>query len=122
MKQADLGLNLSAKRTRKREFLEQMDRVVASIAADLTGRHYLNFTEGDSRRYGAQVDWLPFFLHPEYPEEGVPRSDLERRYGPVDSGAGTIWWWSGTASGLACGSPVCFRDDPSDRTRRLPWP
>ncbi len=28
MKQTDLGLNLSAKRTRKREFLEQMDRVV----------------------------------------------------------------------------------------------
>jgi predicted DsbA family dithiol-disulfide isomerase len=28
------------------------------------------------------VDWLPFFLHPEYPEEGVPRTDLERRYGP----------------------------------------
>jgi IS5 family transposase len=28
MKQADLGLSLSAKRTRKREFLEQMDRVV----------------------------------------------------------------------------------------------
>jgi len=28
MKQADLGLNLSAKRTRKGEFLEQMDRVV----------------------------------------------------------------------------------------------
>jgi IS5 family transposase len=28
MKQADLGLNLSTKRTRKREFLEQMDRVV----------------------------------------------------------------------------------------------
>jgi transposase, IS5 family len=28
MKQAELGLNLSTKRTRKREFLEQMDRVV----------------------------------------------------------------------------------------------
>ncbi len=28
MKQADLGLNLSSRRTRKREFLEQMDRVV----------------------------------------------------------------------------------------------
>ena len=28
MKQADLGLNLSTKRTRKREFLEQMERVV----------------------------------------------------------------------------------------------
>ena len=28
MKQADLGLNLTTKRTRKREFLEQMERVV----------------------------------------------------------------------------------------------
>src|SRR5690606_39511580 len=28
MKQADLGLNLSRKRTRKREFLEEMQRVV----------------------------------------------------------------------------------------------
>jgi predicted DsbA family dithiol-disulfide isomerase len=28
------------------------------------------------------VDWLPFFLHPEYPEEGLARTDLERRYGP----------------------------------------
>lgn len=28
MKQVDLGLNLSSKRTRKREFLEEMDRVV----------------------------------------------------------------------------------------------
>src|SRR5262245_53752643 len=33
------------------------------------------------QRFGARVDWLPFFLHPEYPEEGLPRSDLERRYG-----------------------------------------
>jgi IS5 family transposase len=28
MQQADLGLNLSKKRTRKREFLAQMERVV----------------------------------------------------------------------------------------------
>ena len=28
MKQASLGLSLSIKRTRKREFLEQMDKVV----------------------------------------------------------------------------------------------
>jgi len=28
MKQADLGLNLTAKRTRKREFLDEMNRVV----------------------------------------------------------------------------------------------
>ena len=34
------------------------------------------------RRFGAHVTWLPFDLHPEYPPEGLPRSDLERRYGP----------------------------------------
>ena len=28
MKQSDLGLNLTAKRTRKREFLDEMNRVV----------------------------------------------------------------------------------------------
>jgi predicted DsbA family dithiol-disulfide isomerase len=27
------------------------------------------------------VDWLPFFLHPEYPREGIPRTSLEQRYG-----------------------------------------
>jgi predicted DsbA family dithiol-disulfide isomerase len=27
------------------------------------------------------VDWLPFFLHPEYPQEGIPRTSLEQRYG-----------------------------------------
>jgi predicted DsbA family dithiol-disulfide isomerase len=34
------------------------------------------------RRFGARVDWFPFFLHPEYPAEGLPRSELEQRYGP----------------------------------------
>jgi predicted DsbA family dithiol-disulfide isomerase len=34
------------------------------------------------RRFGAQVEWLPFSLHPEYPPEGIPRSSLEQRYGP----------------------------------------
>jgi predicted DsbA family dithiol-disulfide isomerase len=33
-------------------------------------------------RYGAQITWLPFDLHPEYPPEGVPRADLVARYGP----------------------------------------
>jgi predicted DsbA family dithiol-disulfide isomerase len=27
------------------------------------------------------VEWLPFDLHPEYPPEGIPRSELDRRYG-----------------------------------------
>ena len=34
------------------------------------------------RRYGAEIEWLPFDLHPEYPPEGVPRSSLAARYGP----------------------------------------
>lgn len=33
------------------------------------------------RRYGAEVTWLPFDLHPEYPPHGVPRKTLESRYG-----------------------------------------
>jgi predicted DsbA family dithiol-disulfide isomerase len=31
---------------------------------------------------GATVTWLPFDLHPEYPEEGIPRAQLLERYGP----------------------------------------
>lgn len=33
------------------------------------------------RRYGAQIEWVPFDLHPEYPPEGIPRRKLEERYG-----------------------------------------
>ena len=34
------------------------------------------------RRFGAQVRWLPFHLHPEYPPQGIPRERLAERYGP----------------------------------------
>ena len=39
MKQADLGLNLSTERTRKREFLDEMERVVpwAESVAPIAG-------------------------------------------------------------------------------------
>jgi predicted DsbA family dithiol-disulfide isomerase len=33
------------------------------------------------RRFGAVVEWRPFDLHPEYPPQGIPRTDLLRRYG-----------------------------------------
>ena len=36
-----------------------------------------------ARRFGAHVEWLPFDLHPEYPPEGIARSELEKRYGPT---------------------------------------
>ncbi len=31
---------------------------------------------------GADVEWFPFHLHPEYPPEGIPRAVLIERYGP----------------------------------------
>lgn len=34
------------------------------------------------REAGAEIEWLPYDLHPEYPPEGIPRAELERRYGP----------------------------------------
>jgi predicted DsbA family dithiol-disulfide isomerase len=33
-------------------------------------------------RFGADVTWLPFDLHPEYPVDGIPREQLLQRYGP----------------------------------------
>src|SRR5262245_6113432 len=32
-------------------------------------------------RFGADVTWLPYDLHPEYPPEGIPREELHTRYG-----------------------------------------
>ena len=31
--------------------------------------------------FGAELTWLPFDLHPEYPPEGIPRAQLHARYG-----------------------------------------
>jgi predicted DsbA family dithiol-disulfide isomerase len=33
------------------------------------------------REFDADVAWLPFDLHPEYPPEGISLADLHRRYG-----------------------------------------
>lgn len=33
------------------------------------------------REFDADVTWLPFDLHPEYPQEGFPLAELHRRYG-----------------------------------------
>jgi predicted DsbA family dithiol-disulfide isomerase len=33
------------------------------------------------RRFGADIEWLPYDLHPEYPPEGIARADLVARYG-----------------------------------------
>jgi predicted DsbA family dithiol-disulfide isomerase len=33
------------------------------------------------REFDADVVWLPFDLHPEYPSEGIPLARLHRRYG-----------------------------------------
>ena len=33
------------------------------------------------REFAAEVVWLPFDLHPEYPPEGIPLAELHRRHG-----------------------------------------
>lgn len=33
------------------------------------------------REFDADVTWLPFDLHPEYPPEGIPLAELHRRHG-----------------------------------------
>lgn len=33
------------------------------------------------REFDAEVTWLPFDLHPEYPPQGIPLAELHRRYG-----------------------------------------
>jgi len=33
------------------------------------------------REFDADVLWLPFDLHPDYPQEGIPLEQLHRRYG-----------------------------------------
>ncbi len=33
------------------------------------------------REYDAEIEWLPWDLHPEYPAEGIPRSELVAKYG-----------------------------------------
>ncbi len=45
---------------------------------------YVGLERGEwlAERFGAEVEWIPFDLHPEYPPEGIPRSELEERYGP----------------------------------------
>lgn len=32
-------------------------------------------------RFGAEITWLAYDLHPEYPAEGIPRAELHARYG-----------------------------------------
>ncbi|HEV2591194.1 MAG TPA: DsbA family protein [Gaiellaceae bacterium] len=42
-------------------------------------------TAGQARReFDADVTWLPFDLHPEYPPEGISLDELHRRYGMAD--------------------------------------
>lgn len=33
------------------------------------------------REFDAEISWLPFDLHPEYPPEGIPLAEIHRRYG-----------------------------------------
>jgi predicted DsbA family dithiol-disulfide isomerase len=36
-------------------------------------------------RFGAEVTWLPYELHPEYPPEGRPRAEVYARFGDANA-------------------------------------
>lgn len=56
------------------------------------------------REFHADVTWLPFDLHPEYPPEGIALADLHRRYG-IPAGAGDPLRDRFHAAGLAYNRP-----------------
>ena len=56
------------------------------------------------REFDADVTWLPFDLHPEYPPEGIPLADLHRRYG-IGSGESDPLRERFAAAGLAYNRP-----------------
>jgi predicted DsbA family dithiol-disulfide isomerase len=53
-------------------------------------------------QFGARVTWLPFDLHPEYPPEGIPRAQLDARYGEESRERIRAWF---AAEGLAYAPP-----------------
>ena len=44
------------------------------------------------RQFGAQITWLPFQLHPEYPPGGIARAELVARYGPASQDRIRDWF------------------------------
>jgi predicted DsbA family dithiol-disulfide isomerase len=56
------------------------------------------------REFDADVVWLPFDLHPEYPPEGIPLAKLHRRYG-IGSGEADPLRARFAASGLEYNRP-----------------
>ena len=44
-----------------------------------------------TERFGAQVEWRPFDLHPEYPPEGVPRGEVSPQMVERFAAEGLLW-------------------------------
>jgi predicted DsbA family dithiol-disulfide isomerase len=53
-------------------------------------------------QFGAGIAWLPYDLHPEYPPEGMPRTDH-----PATSSARRMF----EAAGLECNPPAAVRSN-----------
>ena len=73
MKQADLGLNLSTKRTRKREFLDEMNRVVHLLRRN-QGFNGVAFSIGDEDAV---------YLRGRLPVAAVTEEELDRIIGSL---------------------------------------
>jgi len=91
MKQADLGLNLSTKRTRKREFLDEVNRVVPWAAlVELVAIHA---PEGKKGRPPFPIETMPrihfmqqwFTLSDPAMEEALHDVPLFREFAGLDN-------------------------------------
>jgi predicted DsbA family dithiol-disulfide isomerase len=44
-----------------------------------------------AQRFGAQIEWMPFDLHPEYPPEGVPRGPRSEQMAATFEANGLVY-------------------------------
>ena len=120
MKQSDLGLNLTAKRTRKREFLDEMNRVVPW--AELVALIALIAPEGKRGRPPFAVETMLrlhfmqhwFGLSDPAMEEALHDVPLYREFAGLDN-----WLTRLPERALSCGSVICSRSTSWPRSSSL---
>src|SRR5471030_2619551 len=96
MKQISLGLNLSTKKTRKREFLEQMEKVVPwAVLVQIVAPHYPKSKTGrppfaveTMLRIHFMQQW--FGLSDPAMEEALHDVPLYREFSRLDAGASPL--------------------------------
>ena len=109
MKQADLGLNLTTKRTRKREFLAEMERVVPWAA--LVGLITPYAPEGRRGRPPFAVETM---LRIHFMQQWLAVAELCRKHG---MSAATYYAWKSKYAGASVSDLVRMKELEAENTR-----